>query len=163
MTRLIVMSIAALVSGPLSAQAYKWVDERGVTNYGEKPPANRPARAVDTQPGGTLESGSLQQKKFEADMRSNASAASPPAPAVAAVEVPVRGMGFDTYIRLQRGMSEGELILRAGKPDHESVENFRHDIVKSYYYYPTLSDPFITVVTLRGGRIANIERTRKAY
>lgn len=163
MTRLIVMSIAALVSGPLSAQAYKWVDERGVTNYGEKPPANRPARAVDTQPGGTLESGGLQQKKFEADMRSNASAASPPAPAVVAVEVPVRGMGFDTYIRLQRGMSEGELILRAGKPDHESVENFRHDIVKSYYYYPTLSDPFITVVTLRGGRIANIERTRKAY
>jgi hypothetical protein len=163
MTRLIVMSIAALVSGPLSAQAYKWVDERGVTNYGEKPPANRPARAVDTQPGGTLESGGLQQKKFEADMRSSASAASAPAPAVAAVEVPVRGMGFDTYIRLQRGMSEGELILRAGKPDHESVENFRHDIVKSYYYYPTLSDPFITVVTLRGGRIANIERTRKAY
>lgn len=163
MTRLIVMSIAAFVSGPLSAQAYKWVDERGVTNYGEKPPANRPARAVDTQPGGTLESGGLQQKKFEADMRSNATAASPPAPAVAAVEAPVRGMGFDTYIRLQRGMSEGELILRAGKPDHESVENFRHDIVKSYYYYPTLSDPFITVVTLRGGRIANIERTRKAY
>jgi hypothetical protein len=163
MIRLIAMSIAALVSGPLAAQAYKWVDERGVTNYGEKPPANRPSRAVDTQPGGTLESGSLQQKKFEADLRGSVSATPAPAPAVAAAEVPARGMGFDTYIRLQRGMSEGELILRAGKPDHESVENFRHDIVKSYYYYPTLSDPFITVVTVRGGRIANIERTRKAY
>ncbi|HEX5644231.1 MAG TPA: DUF4124 domain-containing protein [Erythrobacter sp.] len=163
MIRLIAMSIAALVSGPLAAQAYKWVDERGVTNYGEKPPANRPSRSVDTQPGGTLESGSLQQKKFEADLRGSVSVAPAPVPAVAAAEVPARGMGFDTYIRLQRGMSEGELILRAGKPDHESVENFRHDIVKSYYYYPTLSDPFITVVTVRGGRIANIERTRKAY
>jgi hypothetical protein len=110
-----------------------------------------------------LESGSLQQKKFEADLRGSVSVAPAPVPAVAAAEVPARGMGFDTYIRLQRGMSEGELILRAGKPDHESVENFRHDIVKSYYYYPTLSDPFITVVTVRGGRIANIERTRKAY
>lgn len=162
MTRLIALCIVTLASGPLAAQAYKWVDEHGVTNYGEKPPANRPAKAVDTQPGGTLESGNLQQKKFEADLRNAAAApaAAAPAPPAAA---PVRGMGFDTYIRLQRGMSEGELMLRAGRPDHESVENFRHDIVKSYYYYPTLSDPFITVVTVRGGRIANIERTRKAF
>ncbi|MDH5537381.1 MAG: hypothetical protein OEZ08_17655, partial [Betaproteobacteria bacterium] len=65
-----------------------------------------------------------------------------------------------TFIRLQRGMTEGELILRSGRPDHESVENFRHDIVKSYYYYPTLANPFITTVTLRGGRIADIERVK---
>ncbi|MEK6592114.1 MAG: DUF4124 domain-containing protein [Pseudomonadota bacterium] len=162
MARLIALCIAILASGSLAAQAYKWVDERGVTNYGEKPPANRPATAVDTQPGGTLESGNLPQKKFEADMRSSAVAPAAPAPAPPAA-APVRGMGFDTYIRLQRGMSEGELMLRAGKPDHESVENFRHDIVKSYYYYPTLSDPFITMVTVRGGRIADIERTRKAF
>jgi hypothetical protein len=43
------------------------------------------------------------------------------------------------------------------------VENFRHDIVKSYYYYPTIADPFITVVTVRGGRIVNLERNRKIY
>jgi len=54
-------------------------------------------------------------------------------------------------------------MLRAGRPDHESVENFRHDIVKSYYYYPTIADPFITVVTVRGGRIVNLERNRKIY
>jgi hypothetical protein len=162
MFKLIALCFSALVSGPLSAQAYKWVDERGVTNYGEKPPANRPAKTVDTQPGGTLEFGNMQQKKFESDMRNSALAPEAPAPAFAA-EVPVRGMGFDTYIRLQRGMSEGELMLRAGKPDYESVENFRHAIVKSYYYYPTSSNPFITVVTVSGGRIANIERTRKAF
>jgi len=74
-----------------------------------------------------------------------------------------RGMDFDVYIRLQTGMSEGELLLRAGKPDSESVENFRNDIVKTYYYFPTISNPWITAITLRGGRIANIERTRKIF
>jgi hypothetical protein len=166
MTRLFSFSIlcaAFAAGGPLAAQTYKWVDERGVTNYGAKPPANRPAQLVDTQPGGTLESGALQQKKYEAEMRSTTAAPPPPAPAPVASEVPVRGMSFDTYIRLQRGMTEGELILRAGRPDHESVENFRHDVVKSLYYYPTGAHPFITVVTLRGGRIAGIERTRKTF
>ncbi|MBI4192374.1 MAG: hypothetical protein HY525_17775 [Betaproteobacteria bacterium] len=74
-----------------------------------------------------------------------------------------RGMDFDVYIRLQTGMSEGELLLRAGKPDSESIENFRNDIVKTYYYFPTVSNPWITVITLRGGRVANIERTKKTF
>lgn len=74
-----------------------------------------------------------------------------------------RGMDFDVYIRLQNGMSEGELLLRAGKPDSESVENIRNDIVKSYYYFPTTSNPWITTITLRGGKIVNIERTKKTF
>lgn len=74
-----------------------------------------------------------------------------------------RGMDFDVYIRLQTGMSEGELLLRAGKPDSESLENFRDDIVKTYYYFPTVSNPWITLITLRGGRVVNIERTRKTF
>lgn len=35
---------------PASAQVYKWVDERGVTHYSERPPANakaRPTRKLD--------------------------------------------------------------------------------------------------------------------
>ena len=62
---------------------------------------------------------------------------------------------------LQRGMTEAELLQRAGVPDRESVENFRHDIVKSMYYMPTAGNPYITVVTLRGGRIANLERIKQ--
>ena len=72
-----------------------------------------------------------------------------------------RGMAFDVFIRLQKGMSEGELILRAGKPDSESVENMRNDIVKTYYYFPTSSDPWITTIRLEGGRIAELERIKK--
>lgn len=160
MNRRIAVCLAALASGPLlAAQTYKWADEHGVTTYGEKPPANRPAKAVETQPGGTIESGNLQRQKdaAESQQRAQAPAAQPPAAASA------RGMDFDTFIRLQVGMSEGELILRAGKPDHESVENFRNNVIKSLYYYPTTANPYITTVTLNGGRITNIERTKKIF
>ena len=74
-----------------------------------------------------------------------------------------RGMEFDVFIRLQNGMSEGELLLRAGKPDSESVENFRSNIVKTYYYFPTTANPWITTITLRGGRILNIDRVKKIF
>ncbi len=74
-----------------------------------------------------------------------------------------RGMEFDVFIRLQNGMSEGELLLRAGKPDSESVENFRSNIVKTYYYFPTTANPWITTITLRGGRIINIDRVKKIF
>jgi len=160
MNRRIAVCVAALASGPLlAAQTYKWVDERGVTTYGEKPPANRPAKAVETQPSGTLESGNLRKEKnaLEPQQQAQAPAAQPPAPASA------RGMDFDTFIRLQVGMTEGELILRAGKPDHESVENFRNNVVKSLYYYPTAANPYITTVTLSGGTITKLDRTKKTF
>jgi hypothetical protein len=32
---------------PAYAQVYKWVDEKGVTHYGERPPPGKNARAVD--------------------------------------------------------------------------------------------------------------------
>ena len=83
------------------------------------------------------------------------------APVAAQTAAAVRGMNFDTYIRLQRGMSEGELLQRAGNPDQWSIDNQRSDSVKSYYYLPTLGDPYITVVIVRDGRIDNIERTKK--
>ena len=70
-------------------------------------------------------------------------------------------MSFDTFVRLQRGMTEGEVLLRAGAPDHASLDGEGGYLVKTYYYFPTISDPFTTVVTLYGGRIANLQRIRK--
>lgn len=78
-----------------------------------------------------------------------------------AAEAPPRGMSFEVYIRLEHGMTEGELVLRAGKPDHQAVDNAR-DGLKSYYYFPTSANPFLTTVSLRSGRIANIDRARKS-
>ena len=73
----------------------------------------------------------------------------------------VRGLPFNIFMHLEQGMSEGELLLRAGKPDMQSTENMRNDIVKTYYYFPTSSDPWITTIRLSGGRIASLERIKK--
>ena len=145
----------ALSGAPLAAELYKWVDEKGVTNYGEKPPPNRQATPVDTSPSAVIETG----RKPDADraqrpqepQRPQAESAPPPASP--------RGMEFDVYMRLQRGMTEGELLQRAGRPDHVSLETF--DIQKTYYYFPTPGNPYTTAVTLRSGRIHEIERIRK--
>ena len=72
-----------------------------------------------------------------------------------------RGMDYNVYIRLKVGTSEGELLSRAGRPDSESVENIKDNIVKTYYYLPTASDPYITTVKLQAGSITSIERIRK--
>jgi len=160
----VVIGLAAGVCA--AAETYKWVDEKGVTNYGEKPPVDRPARTVDTHPTGIVESASVFSQQLEAEKRRRAEErrvelvpvpVPPPAPVVA----PVRGMDFETFIRLQRGMTEGELMMRAGRPDHEAIESFRHEIVKTYYYFPTVANPYTTVVTLRGGRIVEVDRVKK--
>lgn len=136
------------------AQTYRWVDEHGITNYGEKPPPGRPAQPVSVQPAGTVE--------FHAPPVPSAVPAQTPREFV--VPVPAapapRGMAFETYIRLAVGMTEGEVLLRAGLPDRETIEDTRR-VVKSMYYYPTSANPFLTVVTIRDGRVANLERNRK--
>jgi hypothetical protein len=155
-----------LVAGAAgAAQTYRWVDERGVVTYGETPPPGRPAKPIDTLPQGPVDRPAVKEKPREAEaprVREAPPQAVAPAP-VPPTAAPARGMTFQTFIQLHNGMTEAELMLRAGRPDHESVENLFHDIVKSYYYYPTVSDPFITVVTVRGGRIVNLERNRKMF
>jgi len=54
--RRVVLGLAVLGFAPLAAgQAYKWVDDKGVTHYGDKPPAQRPATEVapPISPGGS--------------------------------------------------------------------------------------------------------------
>lgn len=148
----------------IAAETYRWVDEKGVVNYGEKPPQERRATPVDTRPGGTIETSGQFDPRQGGSPRGQAVeqpaphivVLPPPAPALASV----RGMEFDTYIRLQRGMSEGELLVRAGRPDHETVDNLV-DFDRTLYYFPTVANPFTTVVRLRSGRIASIERVKR--
>lgn len=160
---LILIMTAAVCS---AAETYRWVDEKGVTNYGEKPPENVRASPVDTQPRGVIETGGESARPREAEKRYRPQDRPvqvipvPVAPAYASAQ-PVRGMTFDTFIRLERGMTEGELLVRAGRPDHESAESYWDYATKSFYYFPTVADPYTTVVRLREGRIAEIERIKK--
>lgn len=151
------LGLAAGCAG--AAEVYKWVDERGITHYGESPPPGQAAKPVDVQPRGIVESDVAPGPQREAEPRR--SVEPPPAASAPPAGAAVRGMDFDTFIRLQRGMTEGELLIRAGKPDHETIDAFRHEVVKTYYYFPTAANPYTTVVTLRGGRIVHLERVKK--
>ena len=54
--RSVVLGFAVLGFAPFAlGQAYKWVDDKGVTHYGDKPPAQKPATEVapPTSPGGS--------------------------------------------------------------------------------------------------------------
>ncbi|MBX3661235.1 MAG: hypothetical protein KF804_02160 [Burkholderiales bacterium] len=81
------------------------------------------------------------------------------ATAFAAERAP-RGMAFEVYIRLEHGMTEGELVHRAGKPDRRTTDR-ADQALKTYHYLPTRAYPFLTTVSLRSGRIVHIERVRR--
>lgn len=162
--------LLAAAIGHAAAQAYKWKDEKGRTVYGDAPPA-KGAQTIDTTPQGYETDGPKEcytilcqgQRAEEARRkREEQEAAAAAERAKTQRDKPaVRGMDFSVYVYLKRGMSEAELLERAGKPDLESLENIQGFFVKSYSYLPTPSNPFYTIVTLRGGRIAAIERTPK--
>lgn len=62
---------------------------------------------------------------------------------------------------LSRGMPEGEVVFKIGKPDHEAfVRNVRgQPEEKTWTYFPHYRDPqTLTIVTLRAGVVAHIER-----
>ena len=158
---------------PLPAQGgevFRSVDESGSPSFSQTPPAGRPSQPMELRPL----SGSIEAPK-PALRLPPAPAAREAAPASAATEAPARapdarrgsvptaprGMSFETFIRVRRGMSEGELISRAGPPDHRGEEVNRGLLQESWYYLPTVSDPFTTIIQLRGGRVVNTERIRQ--
>jgi|SRR5688572_19843002 hypothetical protein len=145
-----------------AAEAYRWVDEKGVVNYGEKPPRNRPATPVNTEPPGVIETSPKPAQRTESDdaRRPEVIAVPVPVPAPIPSGPAVRGMEFDTFIRLQTGMTEGELLVRAGRPDHQSFDNLA-DYDRAFYYFPTVANPYTTVVKLRSGRIVSMDRVKQ--
>lgn len=163
------LALAAVAGEP---QVYKWKDANGVTHYGEKPPEGRSARSVDVgrepgtprSPAAGADCASIrcqyerlrndrmvEEAERRAERESNAKRA--------AQQPTARGMTFDVFARIDRGMSEGEVVLRAGPPDYEATDAFR--MGKTWFYYPTSSDPFTTTITMRGGRVFELDRVRK--
>jgi hypothetical protein len=62
---------------------------------------------------------------------------------------------------LRHGMPEGEVLFRIGTPDHEAfVRNVKGEPEeKTWTYFPHPRDPqTLTIVTLRAGIVAGIER-----
>ena len=73
-----------------------------------------------------------------------------------ALAVDARDRGF-----ISKGMPEGEVLFKIGKPDHEAfIKNIRGEPEeKTWTYFPHSRDPqTLTIITLRSGVVANIER-----
>jgi hypothetical protein len=188
--RILIAVLALVAAAPAPADVYKWVDREGKVHYGDTPPPNSAAKPVDVRKEPVVsgqpekappqEQAPVERAPVEKAPGEPGGPAASPAAAVPQPEPPAsaRGMPFDVYIMLRPGMSEGELLQRAGPPDHESndgtvgsavttgrrrnrVQSFNNLEIRKFYYYPTLSDPFTTVITLTGGMISDLQRTRK--
>lgn len=62
---------------------------------------------------------------------------------------------------VREGMTEGEVVLRIGRPDHEAwvATNKGQPEQKTWTYFPASRDAqTLTVLTLKAGVVAGIER-----
>jgi Domain of unknown function (DUF4124) len=166
--RTVLLAILLAFAGSVSAQIYRWVDEKGTVHYSNSTPPNgvkatvfdREAKAGPPSPetaecytlrcqGERLEQRLARQNELDTRLAAERAAAAPPRP---------RGLDFRSYISLSRGMSEGELITIAGTPDLLFSDAFA---IKHYTYLPSTVDPFTTTILVIGGRISQIDRVRK--
>ncbi len=190
MTKLLYLVACMLLSGPLAAEIYKWVDEEGVTHYGEHPPANASAIYVDVRPN--IIDGVKKQDCRDCQTEKLDPYIPAPAQRLAGTAPSIHGLAFEIFIKIERGMTEGEVLVLTGMPDQEVFEgteersvaivssakstnaqngqpvrntlvqsNTVNLAVKTYYYLPTVSDPFTTIITFKGGRVTDIQRIRK--
>lgn len=157
----------SLWAAAAQAQVYRWVDKNGTVNYSsEAPPQGQASTqiSIDAKPGApspdTQECYTVRcqgermeeriARRDESDARAKAEriALAPPQP---------HGLDFRKYISIQRGMSMGEVITIAGRPDVVYSE-WSGTI---WTYLPVVGEPWITTITLLNGRVHDIDRQRK--
>jgi hypothetical protein len=149
--RIALLLLAAGLALPAQSQVYRWVDEAGKVQYANtQPPPRANAKVIGAiANGGFLSAVAAELPREAIAVRVEPSPLAPaPQP---------RGLDFRKYVSLQRGMSEGELLVIAGAPDLHS----RDRSFSTYTYLPTAADPFVTTVELVRGRISEIERVRR--
>ncbi len=62
---------------------------------------------------------------------------------------------------IREGMSEGEVLMKIGRPDSESVDSGGGSkiTVKRWIYFPSPGDPqTLTTLTVRDGRVVEVSR-----
>jgi len=87
-----------------------------------------------------------------------------------------RGLDFRSYLSIQRGMTEGQVLSIAGPPDLQadqgvaiSNQSSTRDraaartalAAKTYTYLPTEADPYATTIMFVGGQLTEIHRDGK--
>src|SRR6185436_7111936 len=191
MTDFRILAVAlALLAGSAHAQIYRWTDADGRVNFSNKaPPQGVKSTIVDADSRvgpPSVESTECYtircqgERMEERERRREADNARAAAERAALEPKRARGLEFRKYISISRGMSEGEVLGIAGEPDLKADQgiaisapttvqinrNFRTAAreglaLKTYTYLPIPGDPYITTITLVGGRVSEIERVRK--
>lgn len=188
--RIFLLAAAALASNGVAAQIYRWVDQAGRVQYSNVAPPKGQAFTVvepDAKEGAPAPESAecytirCQGERMEERQRlREAAEAREAAQRAAAAPKPPRGLEFRRYISIQRGMTEGELLGIAGEPDAKSDQGVAISApvtvqvdrnlataaraglrMTTWTYLPTPADPFTTTITLVGGRVSELERTRK--
>jgi len=62
---------------------------------------------------------------------------------------------------IREGMSEGEVMVKIGRPDSESVDSGggAKVIQKRWIYFPSSGDPqTVTTITIRDGKVTEVNR-----
>lgn len=77
--------------------------------------------------------------------------------------VPLLAFGIDARDRgfIHKGMAEGEVLFKIGKPDHEAmITNVKgQPEEKTWTYFPHYRDPqTLTIIKLRAGVVVGIDR-----
>ena len=191
MTDFRILAVAlALLAGSAHAQIYRWTDADGRVNFSNKaPPQGVKSTIVDADARvgpPSVESTECYtircqgERMEERERRREADNARATAERAALEPKRARGLEFRKYISISRGMSEGEVLGIAGEPDLKADQgiaisapttvqinrNFRTAAreglaLKTYTYLPIPGDPYVTTITLVGGRVSEIERVRK--
>lgn len=146
--------LALTLATPAHAEVYRWVDQRGAVHYSNAiPPEGANASLV----GPLARGGFLSGPGFVTPQERARALKEPPPQPERPAEARPRGLDFRSYVALERGMSEGELLGIAGQPDLHS----RDRSFATYTYLPTAADPYTTTIELVRGRIKDIERVRR--
>jgi hypothetical protein len=188
--RLATLLLLAALAAPAAAQIYRWTDAEGKVHFSNTtPPPGVKATVVDPNAkevppapestecytircqGERMEERQRRREAEEARAAAERAANAPRQP---------RGLEFRKYVSIQRGMSEGEVFTITGEPDLVSDQGLAYAApstvqvapnlraparaglsLKTWTFLPTPADPFVTTITLVGGRVTELERVRK--
>ena len=96
------------------AQVYKWVDERGVTHYGERPPQGRKASEVPNKLGSPAPGGADSREPSQPKERDSGQARIP-------AETPIDRQKQEAARRQEQCAQQRELLARLRQRDRKSV------------------------------------------
>lgn len=161
-----VVLFLAPVSG-MATELYRWADEQGTVHYSnaEPPPGVKATKVdIDAEPRASVTDSAecytaqCEAQRLEQRLERREQIAARVAESRGSAARTPRGLDARTYAAIRRGMTEDEVLEIAGEPDLLLLDS---RTVKTYTYYPTAIEPYVTTVTLLHGRVSETERLRR--